>query len=178
MTNLPRWLSGTIIALVTIGALYFLSVSTKPSEEKTINQSAPEIEGVLLDGSPFHLSGYQGKVVLLNFWGTWCPPCRQELPDLVALQEKYQSRGFTVIGMADNNDPGVNEDQYRTVLTRFTEENSMRYPNVPIREGVKATYGIEAFPTTLLLDKKGTVVFAMVGPINPGELSEKIEKLL
>lgn len=178
MTNLPRWLSVTIIVMVTIGALYFLSASTKPSEEKTINQSAPEIEGVLLDGSPFHLSSYKGKVVLVNFWGTWCPPCRQELPDLVALQEKYQSKGFTIIGMADNNDPSMNEDTYRTALTQFTAANNMHYPNVPIREGVKATYGIEAFPTTLLLDKDGKVIYATVGPIKPAEISEQIEKLL
>lgn len=176
--QLPGWLSGSIVAAVAIGAVYFLGVSTMPSEQRNVNQTAPAIKGTLTTGEPFQLSDYRGKVVLINFWGTWCGPCVQELPDLIAVQTKYQARGFTIVGLADNNDPRLTEAQYREALQGYIEQRGMNYPNVPIPEGTKAAYGLEAFPTSLLLDKEGKVVYATVGPINPAEIGERIEKLL
>ncbi|MBC7806402.1 MAG: TlpA family protein disulfide reductase [Akkermansiaceae bacterium] len=176
--QLPGWLSGSIVAAVAIGSVYLLGVSTTPSEERALNKPAPAIQGTLTTGSPFRLSDYRGKVVMINFWGTWCGPCIQELPDLIAVQSKYQARGFTIIGLADNNDPRLTEVQYREALQDYISEKGINYPNVPIPDGTKAAYGLEAFPTSLLLDKNGKVVYATVGPINPAEIGERIEKLL
>ena len=127
---------------------------------------------------PFVLSDVRGKVVLLNFWGTWCSPCLQELPDLIALQTKYAPRGFTIVGLAENDDPRLTEAQYRVVLSRFMQKNGINYPNVPIPEGVKSAYGIEAFPTTFLIDKTGKIVYATVGPVDTAEVEKRIENLL
>ncbi|MBC8139142.1 MAG: TlpA family protein disulfide reductase [Fibrella sp.] len=176
--QLPGWLSGSIVAAVAIGSVYLLGVTTTPSEERGLNKPAPPIQGTLTTGDQFRLSDYRGKVVLINFWGTWCGPCIKELPDLVATQEKYASRGFTIIGLADNNDPRLTEAQYRKALQVYIENKGINYPNVPIPEGIKQAYGIEVFPTTFLLDKEGKVVYATVGPINPAEVGERIEKLL
>ncbi len=176
--QLPGWLSGSIVALVAVGSVYLLAESTKPSEERGLNKPAPAVQGTLTTGAPFRLSDYRGKVVLLNFWGTWCGPCVQELPDLIAMQDKYQARGFTIVGLADNNDPRLTEAQYREALQSYIAKKGINYPNVPIPEGTKAAFGLEAFPTTFLLDKEGKVVYATVGPINPAEVGERIEKLL
>jgi thiol-disulfide isomerase/thioredoxin len=176
--QLPGWLSGSIVAAVAIGSVYLLGVSTAPPEERALNKTAPAITGTLTTGSPFRLSDYRGKVVLINFWGTWCGPCVQELPDLIAVQEKYGARGFTIIGLADNDDPRLTEEQYRIALQDYITQKGINYPNVPIPEGTKTAYAIEAFPTTFLLDKTGKVVYATVGPINPAEVGERIEKLL
>lgn len=176
--QLPGWLSGGIVAAVAIGCVYLLGVSTAPSEERTLYKPAPAIQGTTTTGTPFRLSDYRGKVVLINFWGTWCGPCVQELPELIAVQEKYQARGFTIIGLADNNDPRLTEEQYRQALQGYIQEKGINYPNVPIPEGIKQAYGLEAFPTSLLLDKDGKVVYATVGPITPADIGERIEKLL
>lgn len=176
--QLPGWLSGSIVAAVALGSIYLLGVSTAPSEERSLNRPAPAIHGTLTTGSPFRLSDYRGKVVLINFWGTWCGPCVQELPDLIALQSKYQPRGFTIIGLADNNDPRLSEEQYRVALQDYIADKGINYPNVPIPEGTKPNYGVEAFPTSFLLDKQGKVVYATVGPINPAAIGELIEKHL
>ncbi len=176
--QLPGWLSATLVALVAVGAVYLLNISTTPPEERGLNRPAPAIEGTLTTGAHFRLSDYKGKVVLINFWGTWCPPCRQELPDLIAVQKKYEGRGFTIIGMAENHDPSFTEPQYRAALQGFMTQTGITYPNVPVPEGAKAAYGLEAFPTSFLIDKQGNVVYSTVGPINPADLGERIEKLL
>ena len=178
MKHLPGWLSGGIVAVVAFGAIWLLAVSTAPSEERGVNKPAPSIAGTLTTGTAFRLADYRGKVVLLNFWGTWCPPCLQELPDLIALQEKYAAKGFTIIGLAENNDPRLTEAQYRIVLNGFIEKNGINYPNVPIPDGTKAAYGIEGFPTTFLVDKTGKVVYACVGPIDSAEIEKRVENLL
>lgn len=180
--QLPGWVSGTVIALVTVGALYLLGISTKPqgeSVEATVDTPAPAISGTLTDGKPFRLSDYRGKVVLVNFWGTWCPPCRDELPDLIALQAKYGARGFTVLGLAENHDSRLTEPQYRAALAAFMAKQGIVYPNAPVPEGAKTAFGIEAFPTSFLIDKQGKIRYpGTVGGVSREVYAARIEKLL
>jgi len=189
MKQLPGWLSGTIIFLVAVFAVSFLAASTKPpagSEggdpgmplSPLVGKAAPAVVGTTTTEKPFALSDYRGKVVLLNFWGTWCPPCVGEIPDLVALQKKYEGRGFTIIGLAENRDPRLTEAQYRAALQGYLTKNGMTYPNVPIPEGAKQEYEIEGFPTTFLLDKNGVVVYSTLGAVDPAGIAARIEKLL
>ncbi|MBC8142282.1 MAG: TlpA family protein disulfide reductase [Armatimonadetes bacterium] len=178
MKPLPGWLSGSLIVLVAIGAVWFLAASTTPSEERGVGKPAPPLAGTATTGKPFALSDYRGKVVLINFWGEWCPPCVQEIPDLVSLQKKYERRGFTIIGLAENKDPNLTEAQYRAFLTGYLAKNGMTYPNVPAPEGAKQAYGLEVFPTSYLLDKRGNIVYATVGAIDPADIASRIEKQL
>lgn len=182
MKQLPGWLSGALIVFFALGAVWFLAVSTKPSADgetgALVGAAAPAVAGTTTDEKPFALEGYRGKVVLLNFWGTWCPPCVEELPDLVALQQKYEKRGFTIVGLAENNNPQLTEAQYRAALQGYMIKHNITYPNVPIPEGTKQAYGIEGFPTMFLLDKNGVVVYSTLGAVDPASIAARIEKLL
>lgn len=190
MKQLPGWLSGAIIVFVAVGAVFFLAASTKPpagSEgggdpgmpvSPLVGKAAPALAGTTTAEKPFALAGYRSKVVLLNFWGTWCPPCVGEIPDLVALQKKYEGRGFTIVGLAENRDPRLTEAQYHAALQIYLTRHGMSYPNVPMPEGAKQAYQIEAFPTTFLLDKNGVVVYSTIGAVDPTSIAARIEKLL
>src|SRR5436309_2063812 len=84
------------------------------------NITAPDFEGKTNTGETLRLSDQRGKVVLINFWATWCGPCRSEIPDLIALQKKYGPKGFTVIGLAD--------DQDLPTASAFAAKMGMNYP--------------------------------------------------
>src|SRR3954467_10786230 len=104
-----------------------------------------------LDGREISTASLRGKVVLLNFWATWCPPCRAEIPDLIALQEKYRDR-LQVIG--------ISEDETSPESVRaFAEEHKMNYPIVMTTPALQKMFpGISALPTSFILDKESRVV--------------------
>ena len=142
-----------------------------PDSSPLANKPAPEVTGKTVTGEAFQLSKYQGKVVLLNFWATWCGPCRTEIPDLVALQKEYGPKGFTVIGLATSDDPKA--------VASYIKENPLGYPVVLTPDGVQEAYGgVTALPTSFLIDQKGTVVTVIVGMTDKNTLEPQIQKLL
>jgi thiol-disulfide isomerase/thioredoxin len=109
-----------------------------------------------LDGRAIEVASLQGKVTLINFWATWCGPCRAEIPDLVALQSKYRDQ-LQVIGISEDE---VSAD----VVRRFAAEQHVNYPVVMLTpELEKAFPGVHALPTTFLLDREGRLVQKHVG---------------
>jgi thiol-disulfide isomerase/thioredoxin len=112
-----------------------------------------------LDGKSVSSADLRGKVLLVNFWATWCPPCRAEIPDLVALQEKYRDRLQIV---------GVSEDEGSIdVVKRFAAEQRMNYPIVMLTPEIeKAFAGVSALPTSFLVDRQGRIVQRHVGMLN------------
>jgi cytochrome c biogenesis protein CcmG/thiol:disulfide interchange protein DsbE len=132
---------------------------------------APAWELKDIEGRTIKSSDFKGKVVMLNFWGTWCPPCVAEIPDLIALQKKYADRGFTVIGAAyDPNPEGVAE---------FAREHGINYPVVLANEDVLAAFrNVEAFPTSFFIDREGVVTTSTIGLVEPGTFEKIIEPLL
>jgi thiol-disulfide isomerase/thioredoxin len=120
---------------------------------------APAVVMHDIDGKPLASADLRGKVVLVNFWATWCPPCRAEIPDLVALQAKYSDR-LQVIGVSQDEGPieGVK---------RFAAEQHMNYPIVLMTPDLeKAFPGISALPTSFVLDRGGRIVQRHVGMLN------------
>ena len=118
------------------------------------------------------LSAYRGKVVLINFWATWCPPCRQEIPDLVALQKENADK-LVIIGISlDQEGPQVVQD--------FAQKNGITYPMIMATEKVVGDYGgISAIPTSFVLDKSGNVVGGMiVGGRSKAQFAELIKSSL
>lgn len=134
-----------------------------------------------LRGAPIDLEKYKGKVVLVNFWATWCQPCRIEIPWFIEFQEKYGPQGFTVLGVAM-------DDEGAAVVTPYVEEERFivngepRAINYPILIGGPAVErqfnGIMGLPTSVLIDRNGTRVKRFIGLVDHDLLKEEIEKLL
>ena len=111
-----------------------------------------------LDGKPLSLAGAHGKVILLNFWATWCGPCRAEIPDLIELQTKYKDR-LQIIGLTvDDDDPDV--------VKKVVDQTGINYPVAIASPEVRMAYGgIVALPTSFVLDPEGRVVQKHEGPL-------------
>ena len=132
---------------------------------------APEITLRDLDGHTISSADWSGKVVLLNFWATWCPPCRAEIPDLIQLQDKYAGR-LLIIGLSD--DVGSPEK-----VKQFAQQMHMNYPIVIASPELEAKFGgVMGLPTSFLLDPKGRVVQKHVGLRNPALYDAEIRYLL
>ena len=132
---------------------------------------APAITLRDLDGHTISSADWSGKVVLLNFWATWCPPCRAEIPDLIALQKKYADR-LLIVGLSD--DVGSPEK-----VKQFAQQNQMNYPIAIASPELEAKFGgVMGLPTSFLLDTKGRVVQKHVGLRNPALYDTEIRYLL
>jgi len=132
---------------------------------------APDFKLTSLDGKPLTLAAFQGRVVLLNFWATWCGPCRAEVPDLVALQEKYKDN-LQIIGL-DVDDDDTAEIQ------KYVQETGIDYPVATTPDDLRVQYGgIPALPTSFILDTEGRVVQKHVGYTDPRLYETEIRALL
>ena len=135
----------------------------------------PAYATVSLGGDTVSLAGQRGKVVLMNVWATWCHPCRDEIPELQAIHEKYQSRGLELIGVSVDTE-GADE-----TIRAFMRDFRMTYPvwRDP-GERVSAQFQIVGVPATFLIDREGVLRWHKTGPIQPGDatLTSAIEKAL
>ncbi len=135
--------------------------------------TAASLEGLRFEnlaGGEWSLEQERGKVVLVNFWATWCPPCRQETPDLVRLHERYRERGFTVVGVSVDGDA-------RTVVPPFAERYRIPYPMLLGGDSALAAR-VRGLPTTVLVARDGRVVETYVGAVAERHLRADIERLL
>ena len=133
---------------------------------------APAFELKDIHGRTVRLSDYKGKVVLLNFWATWCAPCRAEMPDLVKLQNDYQSKGLQVVGVTY---PSYTRAAVRTIAKRLKL-------NYPILLGTRFSadkYGVgEVLPTTIVIDREGKIHARILGILEPDEFAQNVMPLL
>ena len=133
--------------------------------------AAPEFKLDGLDGKPLSLATARGKVVLLNFWATWCGPCRAEIPDLIALQQRYKDQ-LQIIGLT------VDDDDASTIKQVVAEEH-INYPVAMSSPEVRLQYGgISALPTSFVLDGQGRVVQKHEGLRDPALYETEIRALL
>ena len=132
---------------------------------------APDFKLDDLDGKPLSLAAAHGKVVLLNFWATWCGPCREEIPDLIELQTKYKDR-LQIIGLTvDDDDAGA--------IKKVVEETGINYPVAMASDEVRLKYGgIAALPTSFMLDSEGRVMQKHEGLHDPLLYELEIRALL
>lgn len=143
-----------------------------PARDASLAIPADVVKFPTLDGDTASLADYRGRVVLLNLWGTWCPPCRREIPDLVELQEEIEPRGGTVVGLAvDSGSP----DEIR----EFAERYGINYP-IWRSDGrtVMEHYRAMGYPTTLLVDRQGVIRERYVGAQTAAELLAALEPYL
>lgn len=162
-----------------VGALLLTSLpgaAGSQAQQPTIRfvrnpDAAPEFKLEGLGGKVFSLGDFRGKVVLLNFWATWCGPCRAEVPDLVALQSKYKDQ-LQIIGL-------VVDDDDQEAIKKFVEEFGINYPVGLATDEIRAQYGgIPALPTSFVLDAQGRVVQKHEGLRDPVLYEVEIRSLL
>jgi thiol-disulfide isomerase/thioredoxin len=142
---------------------------------------APEITLKDLDGKDLSLSQYKGKVVLVNFWATWCEPCQVEIPWLIEMQQKYAAKGFTVLGIAMDEEgakvvtPWVGKERFEVNGTK----SQMNYPIVIGNDAAADKFGgLLGYPTSVLITREGKIVKRITGLISPEEISKSIESQL
>src|SRR5579863_4600114 len=135
-------------------------------------RSAPDFALTDATGASIQLSGYKGKVVLLNFWATWCGPCKVEIPWFVEFEKTYGNRGFAVLGVS------LDEDGW-TAVKPYIEQKKVNY-RVVVDNGATAKKfgGVEALPTTLLIDRDGKIAAEHVGLTSKSTYEDQIEQLL
>ena len=120
-----------------------------------VGAQPPALTEQTLDAKPLSLADYKGKIVLLDFWATWCPPCRAEIPNLKANYEKYHAKGFDVVG--------VSLDRGDAELRKYIADNAMPWPQLfDAKHPDAKTYGVQAIPFSLLIGKDGKI--AAVNP--------------
>jgi len=148
--------------------------STPPSAEKAKAEAeqkvAPDFALPDLDGKIVHLSDSAGKVRLVNFWATWCAPCREEIPTFQELQRTYGPRGLTVIAISSEE---------AAVVAPFVKENGIAYTNLIGDDEIGEKFGgLYGFPTTFLVDGAGKILKTYIGMVNRKDLEENITKAL
>ena len=170
-------LVGAVLAVVVVAGLYLINrywihpaVMIQANGESE-HPDAPEISLTDIEGKRLDLADYRGKVVVLDFWATWCGPCRAEIPGFVVLQEKYASQGFSVIGISMDDEPGPVVDFYK--------EFKMNYQVAVGNQRIGELYGgILGLPTTFLIGRDGRIYAKHTGGINPAIIEEEVQQLL
>ena len=125
-----------------------------------------------LQGKEVSSADFKGKVVVVDFWATWCPPCRAEIPGYIALQKKYADKGLVIIGIS------VDEDGAKAVAP-FAKAKGINYPVLLFNDDVVAAFGgIEGIPTTFLIDQDGNIRDKKVGVADEADYEKRIVQLL
>jgi cytochrome c biogenesis protein CcmG/thiol:disulfide interchange protein DsbE len=136
------------------------------------DSKAPDFSLKSFDGKTVKLSDYKGKVIIIDFWATWCPPCRKGIPDLVSIQNEYKN-DVVIIGISLDGEKTLKD------VPGFVKSYGINYPIVYGDEKVVAAYGgIEGIPTAFVVDKKGNVVDKHVGLVPKDTYVNKIKELL
>jgi cytochrome c biogenesis protein CcmG/thiol:disulfide interchange protein DsbE len=174
---LATYLSSTAHAGAGGACPAFALLATAPAVQKVANESAthkaaPDWRLTNLDGKSVKLSDFRGKVVILNFWTTWCPPCRREIPSFISLQKQYGDKGLVVVGVSlDEKGPGI--------VKPFVTKMGINYPVVMGDQKTAADYGgIAVVPTTFVIDRKGQVVAEHQGDAERATFEAEIKPLL
>ena len=138
--------------------------------EETVDPNAiPALDFTLTDqfGNTHSLADYEGKTIFLNFWATWCPPCKAEMPEIQQLYENYSQEGedaLIVLGVAW---PELGDEKTAEEIAGFLEDNGYTYPVLMDTEGsLFMGYGISAFPTTFMIDRDGNVFGYLTGQMS------------
>jgi peroxiredoxin len=162
-------------AVITLASLAGCSISEEVHaavKDEKDRKHAPNFSLKDATGKTLKLSDYKGKVVLLNFWATWCEPCQEEIPWFIDFQQTYKDRDFAVVGAS------MDEDGWKEVMP-FIQKHKINYRVVIATEQVSAKYGgVEALPTSFIIDRKGRIAAVHVGLVSKSIYQHDILNLL
>jgi peroxiredoxin len=168
-----------VVAMVVTVMIVFGFQMARRNSGQTVNagpnmngQAAPDFTLQSLDGKTVHLSDFRGKGVLLNFWATWCQPCKIEMPWFAELQTQYAAQGFQIVGIAM-------DDASPKEIGEFAHDLGVNYPILVGKEEVGNAYGgVQFLPETFYISRDGKVVDKMFGLKGKGEIENSIKKAL
>lgn len=176
MRNFSHFIPGVVISTVLFSGVITACKRTA-SEDNITRQplgyvSSPDWELPSLDGRVVKSSDFAGKVLLLNFWATWCGPCRMEIPSLIELQRNYADRGLVVLGVSiDEGGPGV--------VRPIVKQAGINYPILIANDAMLTAFGgIEAIPTSFIIDRSGRITAKHVGLADKAAFEASIKPLL
>ncbi len=149
-----------------------VNASAQLSPAHNEGKIAPDFQLSSLDGKQVKLSSYRGKAVLLNFWATWCGPCKIEMPWFAELQKRYRDQGLEVVGIsADNED--------KNAVSQFARQMSVNYTILLGTDPVSDAYGgVQGLPTTFYIDREGKIVKQVMGLISEDEIEANVRASL
>ncbi|MGC9056782.1 MAG: TlpA family protein disulfide reductase [Candidatus Saccharicenans sp.] len=162
------------ISLLVI-SLIFLNYCRPKENGKSLTgnagEPAPDFKITSVDGQEFTLDSFRGKVVLINFWATWCPPCRAEIPDLIEAYSELKDKGLVILGFSVDDLPEAE-------LKKFVEQAKINYPVALIgRDIVSAFRPGQYIPTSIFIDKKGNIRARHVGKLEKADLLKVFDEL-
>ena len=171
-----KWIWPTAAVLAASACLIFASFIVKNTVSATVKtvkdgQTAPDFRLQDATGANIRLSAYKGKVVVVDFWATWCHGCKTEIPWFMEFQNKYKDRGLAVIGVS------MDEDGWNLVRP-FVQEKKMNYPVVIGNDALAKQYGVESMPMTLLVDRKGRLAASYIGLVDKDIFEKELIRLL
>lgn len=169
--NRPPWLlkasAAVAAALIAAAVVVFGRGESAPRE----GSPAPALELADLDGQPAALTHYLGRVVLLDFWATWCEQCQEELPELKRIHGAYRGRGFELLAASV-------DAEGRKALVPFAGKNRVPWRILVADAASVRAYGILGLPTKFLIDRDGIIARKYAGPVEPAELERVIRTLI
>jgi peroxiredoxin len=184
MIQSSAWRAASVIAVAAIcGGIWYARHRALVNETKSavqeqfdrselISKPAPDFSLSDATGETIKLSDQKGKVVLLNFWATWCGPCKVEIPWFISFQQQYKDRNFTVLGVAFDDDGW-------TSVKPYLAEHKINYRVVVGNDALDKAYGgVESLPTTFLIGRDGRIASKHVGLISKPTYQDEIARLL
>ncbi len=166
-----------VVAVIVAGMIYFgfhLARRPLPEAPAILSKStpAPDFNLESLDGRNMRLSDFRGKAVLLNFWATWCAPCKIEMPWFVDLQKEYGPQGLQIVGVAM-------DDSSKEDIAKFAKDMGVNYPVLIGKEAVGDEYGgVPALPESFFIGRNGKIVDKIIGLKGKSEIEDSIKKAL
>ncbi|HDL65102.1 MAG TPA: TlpA family protein disulfide reductase [Proteobacteria bacterium] len=154
----------TFLQITTASVIIFTAIFSTACNNGSADSAAarglkiaPDFNLKKLEGGTIKLSDYRGKVIILDFWATWCPPCRKEIPDFVELQKEYGDKGLIILGISLDQNP-------KQALPAFIKKYKVNYPILLTDGKVDKSYGgVTGIPTTFIIDRKGEIYKHYVG---------------
>lgn len=160
---------GIILAvlLAAIGYTIYASVTKEEVEVLATGDEAPNFELVDLEGNTHRLSDYRGEGVLLNFWGTWCPPCKKEFPAIERQYKSFEDQGVNVLA--------INIAQSKLEVQNYINELKLTFPvAIDKTRSVMTTYNVGPLPTTILIDENGVITQIITGEMTEAQIKEHL----
>ncbi len=161
---------GLLIPLIAL-LVYGFTRDSRYIQSPLIGRPAPDFTLILFNGGSISVKDLRGKAVLLNFWASWCPPCRVEAPALEGGWQTYKEKGVVFLG--------VNIQDKEPDARAFIEEFGLTYPNGwDVREKVAVNYGVWGIPETFFLDREGRITYKHVGAVERGTILAKVNEAM